>query len=66
MERDSEELDDCNIQEETLNEANDTHWEVHDSAVDESTIALMMKTVTITGVKDMKRSMQSRKNFRIC
>ena len=30
-------LDDCNIQEERLDEASDTHWEVHDSAVDEST-----------------------------
>ena len=37
-------LDDCNIQEEGLNEASDTHLEVYDSAVDESTIALMMKT----------------------
>ena len=30
-------LDECNIQEERLDEANDTHWEVYDSAVDEST-----------------------------
>ena len=30
-------LDDCYIQEERLDEANDTHWEVYDSAVDEST-----------------------------
>ena len=29
--------DDCNIQEERLDEANDTHREVRDSAVDEST-----------------------------
>ena len=29
--------DDCNIQEKRLDEANDTHWEVYDSAVDEST-----------------------------
>ena len=28
---------DCNIQEERLDEGNDTHWEVYDSAVDEST-----------------------------
>ena len=33
----SEGQDDCNIQEERLDEANDTHWEVYDSAVDEST-----------------------------
>ena len=33
----SEVLDDCNIQEERLDEANETHWEVNDSAVDEST-----------------------------
>ena len=33
----SEVQDDCNIQEERLDEANDTHWEVCDSAVDEST-----------------------------
>ena len=33
----SEVQDDCNIQEERLDEANDTHWEVYDSAVDEST-----------------------------
>ena len=32
-------LDDCTIQEGSLQleEANDTHWEVYDSAVDEST-----------------------------
>ena len=28
---------DCNIQEERLGEANATHWEVYDSAVDQST-----------------------------
>ena len=33
----SEVLDDCNIQEEKLDEDNDTHWEVYDSAVDDST-----------------------------
>ena len=33
----SEVEDDCNIQEERLDEANDTHWEVYGSAVDEST-----------------------------
>ena len=33
----SEVLDDCNIQEERLDEANDTHWEVYHSAIDEST-----------------------------
>ena len=33
----SEVQDDCNIQEERLDEANDTHWEVYDSAVDKST-----------------------------
>ena len=33
----SEVQDDCNIQKERLDEANDTHWEVYDSAVDEST-----------------------------
>ena len=35
----SEVLDDCNIQEEKLDEANDTHWEVYDLAVDQSTSA---------------------------
>ena len=35
----SEVQDDCNIQEERLDEANDTRWEVHDSVVDESTSA---------------------------
>ena len=30
-------MDDCNIQEERLDEANDTHLEVYDSAVDKST-----------------------------
>ena len=36
----SAELDDCNIQEGRMTEANDTHWKVHVdySAVDESTI----------------------------
>ena len=33
----SEVHDYCNIQEEKLDEANDTHWEIYDSAVDEST-----------------------------
>ena len=33
----SEVQDNCNIQEERLDEANDTHREVYDSAVDEST-----------------------------
>ena len=46
----SEVQDDCNIQEERLDEAND--WEVHDSALDEST-TLMMKTVTTTRMKYM-------------
>ena len=31
----SEFLDDCDIQKERLDEANDTFWEVYDSAVDE-------------------------------
>ena len=55
----SEELDDRNIQEERLVEANDTHWEVYDSAVT-SQLALMMKTVTTTRMKYMKRRMCSR------
>ena len=33
----SELPDDCNIQEERLDEANDTQWEVYDSAVNKST-----------------------------
>ena len=33
----SEVQDDYNIQEERLDEVNDTQWEVYDSAVDEST-----------------------------
>ena len=33
----SEVVDDCNIQEERLDEANDPHWEVYNSVVDEST-----------------------------
>ena len=33
----SEVQDDCNTQEERLDEANEKHWEVYDSAVDKST-----------------------------
>ena len=33
----SEVQDDCKIEEERLDEANNIHWEVDDSAVDEST-----------------------------
>ena len=33
----SEVQDDCNFQQEKLDEANDTPWDVHDSAVDAST-----------------------------
>ena len=35
----SEVQDDCNTQEKRLDEAIDTHWEVYDSAFDESTSA---------------------------
>ena len=42
--------DDCNIQEERLADANDTHWEVYDSLFT-SQIVLIVKTVTTMRIK---------------
>ena len=46
----SEIQDDCTIQEERLDEANDTHGEVYDQLL-MSQLALMMKTITTTRMK---------------
>ena len=54
----SEVQDDCIIQKERLYKANDTHWEVYTTTqLLTSQLALMMKTVTTTTMKYIKRRM---------